>query len=101
MRTNRASEINRNLAERIQFVIRKEIGKAFIRRAIQNEAVRSFLAVMGRKKQYRLAEIRVVQIRMCYQKLTRKIWNFTAGWTHIQNLGSDYLLFKDGVSNCP
>ena len=38
---------------------------------------------------------------MCHQKLPRQIRNFTTGWSHIQNLGSDYLLFKDGVSNCP
>src|SRR6478672_3104143 len=101
MRPNRPPDVNRNSTESIQLVIRKKIGKTFVRRTVQDQAMRSLLGVMSRTRGAGYARIGVTQARMRHQKLAGQIWNFTSGWAHCQNLGSDYLLFKGGVSNCP
>ena len=59
MRSNWSSEVNGNITERIEFVVREKVGQALVRRTVQNEAMRSLLAVMSGKKQHRLTEIRV------------------------------------------
>src|SRR6476646_1313884 len=101
MRSNRPSDVKGNSTESVQLVIREKIGQTFVSRTVQHQAMCSLLGVMSRKKEDGLAKIGVTQVRMRHQKLARQIWNFTTGWAHCQNLGSDYLLFKGGVINCP
>jgi hypothetical protein len=96
-----SSKINWNFAESLEVLVGEEIRQALVSRAVNNQPVGSFLWVVRRKKQNGFSEIRVAKARMRHQKLASQIRNFTTRWSHIKNLGSDHLLFKGGVSNCP
>src|SRR6202011_5484903 len=56
LRANRASQINRNFAKRIEFVVREKVGQAFVGRAVEDQAMRPLLAVVRAEKQYRLTK---------------------------------------------
>lgn len=101
MDSHRSPKKNRDIAKSVEVMVRKKIDEALIGRPINNKAMRSFLCVMCGKKQNRFAEIRVAKGRMRHQKLPRQIRNITTRWSHTQNLGSDHLLFKNGVIYCP
>ena len=79
-----SSKKHGNFTERVEFVVGKKVGQILVRRPVQNESMSSFLAVMGGKKQDCLSEIRVTQVRMRHQELTRQIWSFATGWAHLR-----------------
>src|ERR1700737_1330096 len=101
MGADRAAEIDRNRSETVVFLIWNKINQTLIRWPVDDQSMGSFLAIMGRKKQHCSPKIGVTQRRMRNQKLPGQIRNITAKRSHIENLGSDHLLFKRRVSICP
>ena len=62
--SNRAADEHGNPAERAEFLIRQNVRHRAARRAVQHDAERAFLGVVGGKEENRFAKVRVQETRV-------------------------------------